>query len=196
MAEEPGLAKGPTDSGDLFSGNTLKIYTYPHPILKKVATPVDQFDESLKELVRNMLTTMYLAPGVGLAGPQVGQSKRLFVMDIDYSREKIEGQEGKYTYKGLNPKVIINPVFTEKTGEILYEEGCLSVPGIYEKVQRAQVVKLTYQDVDGQTHSLEAEGLRAVCLQHETDHLDGIVFLERLSFMKRELLVKKLLKAK
>lgn len=179
-------------------GTRLKIYTYPAPILKKVAAPVTEFNDELKELVRNMLYTMYHAPGIGLAAPQVGHSIRLFVMDIDFEREKVLDSQGntKWQLSNFNPRVIINPVFKQKDGEIVYEEGCLSVPGIYEDVKRAEHVVLEYQDLEGNKHTLEAEGTLAVCLQHENDHLDGIVFLERLSLLKRQFLTNKFLKNK
>lgn len=182
----------------LGTGQKLKIFTYPVPVLKKVAEPVTQFGPELKELCLNMLHTMYHAPGIGLAAPQVGQSLRLFVMDIDFDREEVELPSGEttYDYSSLNPRVLINPRLENKSGEVLYEEGCLSVPGIYEQVKRAASLTVHYQDWDGQHHQLEAEGLLAVCLQHENDHLDGIVFLERLSMLKKNFLTKKFLKQK
>ena len=114
-------------------GKQLKIYTYPAPILKKIAEPVTEFNDELKALIKDMLFTMYNAPGIGLAAPQVGISKRIFVMDIDYDREEVSEADGnkKYEYSGFNPRVIINPEFSNKTGETLFEEGCLSVPGVY-----------------------------------------------------------------
>ncbi len=177
-------------------GEKLKIFTYPASILKQVAKPVEVFDEELKTLVKNMLFTMYKAPGIGLAAPQVGISKRLFVMDIDFDREEITNPEGKTEYQLSNfkPRVIINPEFSKPEGEVLYEEGCLSVPGIYEEVKRSEKILLNYQDLEGNKHSIEADGLLSVCLQHENDHLDGIVFLERLSMLKKNLLMKKYLK--
>lgn len=177
-------------------GEALKIFTYPAPVLKQVAKPVTEFNSELRELVKNMLFTMYHAPGIGLAAPQVGKSIRLFVMDIDFEREKILGPDGNtdYKYSNFNPHVFINPVFKNKSGEILYEEGCLSVPGVYEEVKRADHVTVEYFDLNGKPQTLEAEGTLAVCLQHENDHLDGIVFLERLSMLKRQFLTKKFLK--
>lgn len=187
-----------TQSNYQLEGEKLKIFTYPAPVLKKIATPVTEFNQELKDLVRDMLFTMYHAPGIGLAAPQVGKSIRLFVMDIDFDREKIIGADGntEWTYSNFNPRVIINPVFKNKDGEILYEEGCLSVPGVYEEVKRAEHVVVEYQDLDGNKQTLEADGTLAVCLQHENDHLDGIVFLERLSLLKRQFLTKKFLKNK
>ncbi len=185
-------------TNDALEGKALKIFTFPAPVLKKVAAPVTEFNQELKDLVRDMLFTMYQAPGIGLAAPQVGHSIRLFVMDIDFEREKILDAQGntRWHLSNFNPRVIINPEFKQKDGEIVYEEGCLSVPGIYEDVKRAEHVVLEYQDVEGQKHTLEAEGTLAVCLQHENDHLDGIVFLERLSLLKRQFLTNKFLKSK
>lgn len=179
-------------------GENLKIFTYPAAVLKKVAEPVTEFNNELEELVKNMLHTMYQAPGIGLAAPQVGISKRLFVMDIDFDREEINKADGstEYAYSNFNPLVIINPEFVDPQGEQIYEEGCLSVPGIYEKVTRAEKVKVKFQDIKGEHHEIDAEGLLAVCLQHENDHLDGIVFLERLSQLKQNFLKKKFLKNK
>lgn len=179
-------------------GQLLKIFTYPAPVLKKIAEPVTQFNSELETLCRDMLHTMYHAPGIGLAAPQVGVSKRLFVMDIDYEREEVTKADGSIEYElsNFNPIIIINPVFKTKEGEQIYEEGCLSVPGIYEEVKRAQSVELEYQDLKGHFQKINADGILAVCLQHENDHLDGVVFLERLSMLKKNLLTKKFLKEK
>lgn len=177
-------------------GKMLPIYTYPAPVLKKVATPVTEFNEELRQTCMDMLFTMYHAPGIGLAAPQVGISKRFFVMDIWYDREEVKNAEGNTEFRLSNfqPVVIINPIFKNKTGEILYEEGCLSVPGIYEEVKRARLVTVEFQDMWGNQHSVDADELLSVCLQHENDHLDGIVFIERLSLLKKQLLEKKYLK--
>lgn len=179
-------------------GEKLKIYTYPSPVLKKVAEPVTDFNQELQELVKNMLYTMYKAPGVGLAAPQVGVSKRIFVLDTDFDREERDKADGstEMIYSNFKPMVVINPVFTTKQGEQLYEEGCLSFPGIYEKVNRADKVQVKFQDMFGNFHEIEADGLLSVCLQHENDHLEGIVFLERLSQLKQNFLRKKFLKNK
>tara|TARA_R110000868_G_scaffold100128_5_gene275416 strand:+ start:14009 stop:14596 length:588 start_codon:yes stop_codon:yes gene_type:complete len=179
-------------------GELLKVFTFPAPILKQIAKPVTSFDQELQTLIKDMLFTMYHAPGIGLAAPQVGASIRLFVMDVDFDREKTLNADGntEWKYTNFNPRVFINPVFKQKDGEILYEEGCLSVPGVYENVKRAEHVIVEYQDIHGEKHTIEAEGTLAVCLQHENDHLDGIVFLERLSTLKRQFLTKKFLKAK
>lgn len=177
-------------------GNKLPISTYPAPVLKKVAAPVTDFNHELRELVKDMLFTMYHAPGIGLAAPQVGVSLRFFVLDIWFEREKITLADGsfEYRYSDFKPMVFINPVFKNQSGEIIHEEGCLSVPGIYEDVKRAEFVSVEYQDMFGNHHSLDADELLSICLQHENDHLDGIVFIERLSFLKKQLIEKKFLK--
>lgn len=177
-------------------GRELEIFTYPAPVLKKIAKPVEIFDEELRQTIKDMLFTMYKAPGIGLAAPQVGISQRFFVMDIDFDREEDPNRSDEFLYSNFNPRVIINPVFSNPKGEILYEEGCLSVPGIYEKVKRHAEITLDYFDMYGNPQRLEADGLLAICLQHENDHLDGIVFLERLSTLKRSFLTKKYLKNK
>ncbi len=178
------------------SGNKLPIFTYPAPILKKVALPVTEFGEELHSLVKDMLYTMYHAPGIGLAAPQVGHSLRFFVLDIWFEREKVTLPDGttEYRYSDFQPMVFINPKFKNHSGEIIHEEGCLSVPGVYEDVKRAQLVTVEYQDIFGNHQTLEADELLSVCLQHENDHLDGIVFIERLSFLKKQLIEKKFLK--
>ena len=175
--------------GTNYPGKKLTIFTYPAPVLKKIAPEVTEFTDELKELIIDMLHTMYMAPGIGLAAPQVGKSLRLFVSDIDFEREEEDSEdEENPTYKNinLNPRVFINPKITAKEGEILFEEGCLSVPGIYEKVKRFEKIKLEYQDINGEKHELHAEGLESVCLQHELDHLNGIVFIEKLSPLKQQ----------
>jgi peptide deformylase len=177
-------------------GKTLEIFKYPAPVLKKIAKPVTDFNQELKDLARDMLYTMYHAPGIGLAAPQVGVSLRLFVIDIWYEREKVTLHDGSEEYRlsDFQPMVIINPVFKKKEGEFLYEEGCLSFPGIYEEVKRAELVTIEFQDLDGNFHMLEADELLSVCLQHENDHLDGIVFVERLSILKKQFILKKFAK--
>lgn len=177
-------------------GEILQIFTYPAPVLKKIAEPVTEFDDDLALLAKNMLYTMYNAPGIGLAAPQVGISKRMFVMDIDFSREEVTNAQGVSEVRlgDFKPRVIINPQFSNKQGEIIYEEGCLSVPGIYEKVSRFETVTLEYQDLNGEKHKLDADELLSICLQHENDHLDGIVFIEKLSPLKQSLIKKKFLK--
>ncbi len=177
-------------------GTKLPISVFPAPVLKKVADPVTEFNDELRALVKDMLFTMYHAPGIGLAAPQVGVSKRLFVLDIWFEREKVTLPDGstEHRFFDFKPMVIINPVFKNKTGEVINEEGCLSVPGIYEDVKRAELVTVEYEDLFGKQQLIEADELLSVCLQHENDHLDGIVFIERLSFLKKQLIEKKFLK--
>jgi len=178
-------------------GNILPIFKYPAPVLKQVAKPVTEFNDELRTLVKDMLYTMYNAPGIGLAAPQVGHSIRLFVLDIWFDREEVTRPNGKTDYElsNFDPMVFINPVFKNKEGSIVHEEGCLSVPGVYEDVKRAEKVTVEYQDMYGNHLSLDADELFAICLQHENDHLDGIVFIERLSPLKKQLVEKKFLKS-
>jgi peptide deformylase len=168
-------------------GELLPILTYPDPILTKVAVPVTTFDKELEKLVEDMLFTMYHAPGIGLAAPQIGKSIRLFVMDVDFDREEVTNAEGKteMRYSNFNPRVLINPVIKGSGDKILYEE-----------VKRFEHITVDYQDLQGSKHTLEADELLAICLQHENDHLDGIVFIERLSNLKKQFYKKKLLKEK
>ena len=158
----------------------LNILTLPDNRLKKVAKPIEQVTEETKQLANDMLETMYAAPGIGLAATQVDAHVQLVVMDI--SEEKNE------------PRVFINPTITARNGEQVHEEGCLSVPGIYADVKRAEEITLEYMDLDGQQQTLNADGLLAVCIQHEIDHLKGIVFLDHLSVLKRKMALKKLAK--
>ena len=159
----------------------LSILTLPDQRLKTVAKPVTQFDQALETLAADMLETMYAAPGIGLAATQVDQHVQLVVLDVSEDNS--------------DPMVLVNPVITEKDGIQSHEEGCLSVPGIYASVKRAEQIKVDYQDLQGEHHQLEASGLLAVCIQHELDHLKGIVFLDHLSLLKRKLAIKKLEKA-
>jgi peptide deformylase len=179
-------------------GDSLQIVTYPSPVLSKLASPVTVFDKNLEYLVKNMLYTMYHAPGIGLAAPQVGESIRLFVLDVDYERETVMNSSGKEEIRltGFNPKVFINPVITGTSGTCLNEEGCLSVPGVYEEVKRHQTVHVKYQDLKGDYHEINADDMLSICIQHENDHLDGVVFIERLSNLKKNFYKKKMLKEK
>jgi len=170
----------------------LKIYTYPAPVLKIVAAEIKAFDNDLKLFVEDMIKTMYLSRGIGLAAPQVGKSIRLFVSDINF--EFSEDDEDQIINAG--PKIYINPKITKKEGESIYEEGCLSFPGVYEKITRAEKITMTYQDLNGDSHEVKAEGLESICLQHELDHLNGIVFIEKLSPLKQSFLKRKFLKSK
>ena len=149
----------------------LPILQYPDERLHKVAKKVEVIDQSIKKLARDMAETMYAAPGIGLAATQVDKHIRLIVIDISETHDDL--------------KVFINPELVESRGKKENEEGCLSVPGIYEKVTRAESVTVRAQDENGKTFTLEAEGLLAVCIQHEMDHLLGHVFVEYLSHLKQ-----------
>lgn len=181
-----------------YEGKNLDIVTYPDPVLTKVAQEVqpDEFNDDLKELCKNMLFTMYNAPGIGLAAPQIGLSKRIFVVDVDYDREETSEGSEEYTLSNFNPRVFINPVFKSKEGDITYQEGCLSLPGVYEDVKRYEHIVVGYQNTEGEKLEMEANELLSICIQHENDHLDGIVFIDRLSNLKKTFFKKKLIKQK
>ncbi len=170
----------------------LNILTFPNSILRQKAQKVETFDSTIKTLVDDMLETMYDAPGVGLAANQVGILKRILVIDVDYDIKGDDEDERVYVKK--NPRIFINPEILEKSGKILFKEGCLSVPGFSEEVERFEKIKVTYQDVSGKPTTLETDGLLAVALQHEMDHLEGKLFVDRLSTVKKTLIKGKLLK--
>ena len=181
-----------------FEGENLDIYTYPDPVLTQVAQEVttNEFNDELKLLCKNMLYTMYNAPGIGLAAPQIGISKRIFVVDVEYDREEVSEDSEEVTLSNFNPKVFINPKFKIKEGDITYQEGCLSLPGVYEDVKRFEHVVVEYQNTDGEVQEIEAHELLSICIQHENDHLDGVVFIDRLSNLKKNFFKKKLIKQK
>jgi peptide deformylase len=157
----------------------LPILEFPDPRLRTKAQPVEQVDAALRKLIDDMFETMYAAPGIGLAATQVNVHKRVVVMDL--SEDKSE------------PRVFINPEFESLTEDMdQYQEGCLSVPGFYENVDRPQKVRIKAQDRDGTPYELIAEGLLAVCIQHECDHLNGKLFVDYLSSLKRDRIKKKL----
>ncbi len=158
----------------------LKILEFPDPRLRTRATPVEVVDDGLRALIGDMFETMYAAPGIGLAATQVDIHKRFLVADV--SSDQTE------------PHVFINPQILEKDGVIVTDEGCLSVPGYYEEVERAEHIRLRYLDQQGVEQEMEAEGLLAVCIQHEIDHLDGKLFVDYLSEAKRQRIRKKLMK--
>ena len=180
----------------------LKIYTFPDLVLAQKALPVGRVEKSYHKLADDMLETMYHAPGIGLAANQVGILERILVVDTEYDLEELpeEGEMapagGEVTGGGVifnkKPKIIINPEIIQKEGEILFNEGCLSVPEYNAEVRRAEKIKLKYQDVDGLEKTLSADGLLAVAIQHEMDHLDGKLFIDRLSPLKKEMAKKKL----
>lgn len=156
----------------------LPILEFPDPRLRTRAVPVTRFDAALDRLIGDMFETMYAAPGIGLAAPQVDIHQRLLVIDLSEDRTQ--------------PLVFINPEILAREGEALNEEGCLSVPGFFDEVKRAEKIRVRFQDRAGETREQELEGLLAVCLQHEMDHLDGKLFVDYLSDLKRERIRKKL----
>ncbi|ANY18447.1 peptide deformylase [Bordetella pseudohinzii] len=160
----------------------LPILRYPDPRLHKVAKPVAVVDDRIRQLVKDMAETMYDAPGVGLAATQVDVHERVIVIDV--------------SEEGNELRVLINPEITWKSEELqVYEEGCLSVPGVYDEVKRAARIRCKALDAQGQPYEFEAEGLLAVCVQHEIDHLDGKVFVEYLSVLKQNRIKTRLKKA-
>lgn len=158
----------------------LTILEFPDPRLRTKATPVSAVDDTLRALISDMFETMYAAPGIGLAATQVNVHKRVLVVDV--SADKSE------------PIALINPEILEKDGVIVSDEGCLSVPGYYEEVERAEHIRVRFLDRDGVAQEMETEGLLAVCIQHEIDHLEGKLFVDYLSEAKRQRIRKKLQK--
>jgi len=160
----------------------LAILRYPDPRLRTVARPVDAVDDDVRRLVDDMLETMYAARGIGLAATQVNRPLRLLVMDLSEEHDQ--------------PLVLINPEIVERDGVQVCQEGCLSVPGEYADVERAERIRVRFLDRDGAARELEAEDLLAVCVQHEIDHLDGKVFVDYLSPLKRRMIEKRMKKAR
>ena len=158
----------------------LDILNYPDPRLHTVAKPVKEVDASLRRLIADMAETMYAAPGIGLAATQVNQHIQLLIIDISETKDQLQ--------------IFINPRILEKDGEQVYEEGCLSVPGVYDSVTRAEKIVVEAMNENGETFQLEAHGLLSVCIQHEMDHLLGKVFVEYLSPLKRTRIKNKMLK--
>ncbi len=161
----------------------LKIYEYPDPVLRKRTDKITTFDETLAKLVEDMAETMYNAPGIGLAAPQIGQSIKLIVVDITMNID----DEKDYM-------VMLNPVIVGQEGSQLDEEGCLSVPELTANVKRYKGITVSYQDLEGHTKELSTEDRFSVVLQHEIDHLNGVLFLDHLSSLKRSLYKKKVKK--
>ncbi len=161
----------------------LPILHYPDPRLRRACVPVERFDARLRELVASMIDTMYDAPGVGLAAPQVGEAIRLLVYDPEADAE------------ARRARVVINPEIVLREGSVVGEEGCLSVPQFYGDVVRAERIVVRFQDAEGEVHEEEHTELTARILQHEIDHLDGVVFLDRMSALKRDILKRKIKKA-
>jgi peptide deformylase len=163
----------------------LPILEVPDPRLKTISTPVNVFDDELKRLVDDMFETMYAAPGIGLAAIQVGVPKRLLVIDLQEP-----GDDGEAV---PDPRVFVNPEILDPSDDYAaYNEGCLSVPDQYAEVERPAAIRARWQDIDGNVHEEAMEGLMATCLQHEMDHLEGILFIDHLSRLKRQMVLKKL----
>ena len=160
----------------------LNILHFPDPKLRTLAKPVTEFDDNLRQLVTDMFETMYEAPGIGLAATQVDRHIRMLVMDV--------------SDKGDNPRCLINPEILVSEGEEEMDEGCLSIPGFYEAVKRANHIRVRAQNAIGEFFEFEAEGLEAVCIQHEMDHLQGKLFVDYISSLKRNRIRSKLLKIK
>lgn len=159
----------------------LPIVQYPDPRLAEKAQPVTEFNDELKQLAADMAETMYAAPGVGLAAPQIGKLIRMMVVDISEDKNDL--------------RVFVNPVIEPLSDEVVdCEEGCLSLPGVYEKVERPARVLIKAQDLDGKPFEMECDELMSVCVQHETDHLNGIVFVDHLSRLKKSRTIAKLAK--
>ena len=166
----------------------LPIVEVPDPRLRQISKPVDAVDDELRTLIDDMFETMYAAPGIGLAAIQVGVPKRVLVIDLQEPEE-----EGGDPVR--DPRVFVNPeILAESDQEVPYNEGCLSVPDQYAEVDRPDRIRARWLDRDGVEHDEEIDGLLAVCLQHEMDHLNGILFIDHLSRLKREMLLKKLTK--
>jgi peptide deformylase len=178
-----------------------EILEVPDPRLKVVSKPVEKFDDELKTLVADMFETMYDAPGIGLAAIQVGVPLRVLVIDLQPEDEEAEpevctahgGEEHTHRPVKREPRVFINPEILDPSEEhSIYNEGCLSVPEIYAEVERPATIRARWQDIDGTVHEEAMAGLMATCLQHEMDHLEGVLFIDHLSRLKRQMALKKL----
>ena len=163
----------------------LNIHSFPDPILRKKALPVTEFDQSLDETAQSMLETMYVSSGIGLAAIQVGILKQIIVIDLKSGEEDISLRE---------PHVFVNPKILKKFGSTVSEEGCLSVIDFRGDIERAEKILVEYKDVKGNIHQIKADEMMSICLQHEIDHLNGILFIDHLPGMKQKMVKKKLTK--
>jgi len=164
-----------------------KILIFPDPILREKAKPIQKFDEKLASLVADMIETMHHFKGVGLAAPQIGEKLRVCVIHIPPTKE----EEKKYP---TEPIILINPEIIEKEGEIEWNEGCLSFPGIYEDIKRSEKIKVNAYDINEKPFTLEAEGLLSVAIQHEIDHLNGILIFDYMSYLKKKMVKREMKK--
>ncbi len=166
----------------------MKILTFPDPVLREVSKPVESFGADIKKLTEDMIETMYDANGIGLAAPQVGELKRIVVIDTRPKDDK--GKRYKYDEMTeleaavQQPLVLINPEIVKGEGKTTFDEGCLSIPGYYETVSRFDYIEMKAQDASGKEFIVKTDGLLAICMQHELDHLEGTLFIDRLSFVK------------
>ena len=171
----------------------LPIVEVPDPRLRQISKPVDHVDDEIRALVADMFETMYAAPGIGLAAIQVGVPKRILVIDLQEPADP-EDPESKPV---KDPRVFINPeILTHSDQEVPYTEGCLSVPDQYAEVDRPDRIRARWLDLDGKAHEEDITGMLATCLQHEMDHLNGILFIDHLSRLKREMILRKIAKAR
>ena len=171
----------------------LRIYETPDAVLRQISTPVEKVDEELRVLIADMFETMYEAPGIGLAAVQVGVPKRLLVMDL----QEPENPDDPESPVVKEPRVFINPeILSHSDHEVPYLEGCLSVPDQYAEVLRPDQIRARWLDEHGEKHEEDLDGLLAICLQHEMDHLEGVLFIDHLSKLKRDMVLKKLAKTR
>ncbi len=170
----------------------LPIVVSPDPLLKQKSLPVEQIDNSVKTLIDDMFTTMYASNGIGLAAVQVGVLKRIIVVDVDYGSSRYESHDNNKS----NPIALINPEIIHKSPELRdYDEGCLSFPAQSSKVIRPDNITVEYMDLQWQKQRLHADGLLATCIQHEIDHINGVVFVDHISALKRSVILRKMQKA-
>ena len=158
-----------------------EVLKFPDKRLRRISQPIAEVTDEIRELASDMLGVMYSEPGIGLAAPQVGEAVRLIVVDTEWTQEDAE----------RNPLVLVNPQVLDPQGKVVWTEGCLSVPDFEAEVERAERVRLLAADLEGQELAIDAEGIQAVCFQHEVDHLDGVLFIDRISRLKREMYVRK-----
>lgn len=158
-----------------------EVLQFPDPRLKRISEPITEVTDDLRELARDMCEVMYDEPGIGLAAPQVGEAVRLIVVDTEWTEDDAE----------RNALVVVNPILSKPEGKITWNEGCLSVPDFNADVERAEKITLTGADLDGNAIEVNAEGLQAVCFQHEIDHLNGTLFIDHISRLKRTMYTKK-----
>ena len=169
----------------------LRIYETPDPMLRQISTPIEKVDDKLRVLIKDMFETMYEAPGIGLAAVQVGVPQRLLVMDLQEPADPDDPDSPPVKA----PRVFINPeILSHSDDEVPYTEGCLSVPDQYAEVMRPDHIRARWLDENGKSHEEDLDGLLAICLQHEMDHLEGILFIDHLSKLKRDMVLKKLAK--